>query len=383
MKNPLAVLTLSVCSLSSASAFAGVLDQTDIQFGGYFKADFIASQFDEGALASHNIGRDFYIPSLTPVGGNEESTVFDAHARQTRFNFSSKTALDNGETVSFKLEFDFMVTSGGDERISNSYSPRVRHAIMSYGNWKFGQTWTNFMDVGVLPESLDFIGTTDGTLFVRQTQIRYSNGGLSISLENPETTLNPMGGGARTIADDNAVPDLTIKYRHGGDWGHVAAAALVRQLSYDNGTNIDDTENSYGISLSSKIKFGADDLRLSVTAGSGLGRYAALNFVNGAVLNANNELEAIDSRMLTAAYRHVWSDQWRSTLSYSAIEVDNDVELSGNNANKSAESMRLNLIYSPVKPLSFGVELTHATRELESGSDGSMSRLQFSAKYAF
>ncbi|TMP26646.1 porin, partial [Pseudoalteromonas rubra] len=42
-----------------------------------------------------------------------------------------------------------------------------------------------------------------------------------------------------------------------------------------------------------------------------------------------------------------------------------------------------NLLYSPVKKLTFGVEFKHAERETESGADGDLDRLQFSAKYAF
>ncbi len=60
----------------------------------------------------------------------------------------------------------------GDERTSNGYSPEIRHAFISYDGWLFGQTWTTFMDVNALPDSIDFVGTTDGTVFVRQAQVR-------------------------------------------------------------------------------------------------------------------------------------------------------------------------------------------------------------------
>ncbi|KTF07689.1 porin [marine sediment metagenome] len=66
-----------------------------------------------------------------------------------------------------------------------------------------GQTWTTFMDVGSLPESLDFIGTTDGITFARQVMVRYTNGGLQLALENPESTITPFGGGSRITSDDS------------------------------------------------------------------------------------------------------------------------------------------------------------------------------------
>ncbi|MGB5847678.1 MAG: hypothetical protein WBH40_04260 [Ignavibacteriaceae bacterium] len=45
--------------------------------------------------------------------------------------------------------------------------------------------------------------------------------------------------------------------------------------------------------------------------------------------------------------------------------------------------MSVNLLYSPVKPVTFGVELMRAGRELENGVSGKFDRLQFSAKYNF
>jgi hypothetical protein len=43
----------------------------------------------------------------------------------------------------------------------------------------------------------------------------------------------------------------------------------------------------------------------------------------------------------------------------------------------------VNLLYSPVPPLTFGVEFMHARRALEVGSSGTMDRLQFFGRYDF
>ncbi|GAA0345051.1 DcaP family trimeric outer membrane transporter [Bowmanella denitrificans] len=380
-RTPLACLIGTLLSASAASA--SVLDDTKFNFGGYVKLDAIASNYSDGTLPSGNIGRDFYIPGLTPVGGNDEGTAFDMHARQTRFNFSSKTQLENGKSLATKIELDFMATPNGDERVSNSYSPRLRIATIEYDGWLFGQTWTTFQDVAVLPDTLDFIGATDGTIFVRQAMIRYSNGGFQIALENPETTVTPYGGGGRIVTDDNSVPDLVLRYTHKADWGHVSGAALVRQLAYDDGGLIDSTETAASFSISAKFNIGKDDIKLMYNAGSGMGRYLGINTANGAVINANGELEAIDSSGGLIAYRHLWNDQWRSTISYSWFEADNEVALTGMGVTETTSSVRVNAIYSPTKALSFGLEYSHAERELENGNDGDMDRLQFSAKYAF
>jgi len=53
------------------------------------------------------------------------------------------------------------------------------------------------------------------------------------------------------------------------------------------------------------------------------------------------------------------------------------------NPTKKRQCYTANSFYSTVKKLSFGAVLKHAEREVESGNDGDMERLQFSVKYAF
>jgi len=50
---------------------------------------------------------------------------------------------------------------------------------------------------------------------------------------------------------------------------------------------------------------------------------------------------------------------------------------------KKASSVHVNLIYNPLPKLDFGIEFMMAERELENGDDGDLTRLQFSAKYAY
>ncbi len=369
-------------AVSAHAATIGTVGNTTFKIGGFVKLDAMASSYSDGTLPSGNIGRDFYLPSLTPVGGTEENTTIDMHARQTRFNLGTDSKVD-GHTLKTFIELDFLATPNGDERITNSYSPRMRHAYLSYDNWLFGQTWSTFQNVGALPETADFIGNTDFGIFVRQAQVRYTSGNWQFSAENPETTVTPNGGGTRITADDNELPDFVVRYNHKQDNLSLVVAALARQLTYNDGAGIDDSIASYGLSVSGKLMLGKDDVRFGVNTGSGMGRYIALNVANGAVLDANGKLEAIDSTAFYVGYRHFWNDEWRSNINYSAIAIDNDTTLTGTGATESTNSVRVNLFYSPVPGLSFGGELAHATRELENGADGNMDRLQFTAKLSF
>jgi hypothetical protein len=101
------------------------------------------------------------------------------------------------------------------------------------------------------------------------------------------------------------------------------------------------------------------------------------------VLDAAGDLHAIDSAGAFGSYRHFWSDRWRSNLTLGYLSVDNDTALTGLSVTRDAGSLHLNLIYSPQPRLDLGVEFLYADRELESGADGDLMRLQFSAKYAY
>jgi hypothetical protein len=354
------------------------------KFGGYVKTDVIYSDFGGGSVSGGSAGRDFYIPGTIPVGDSGE-TYLDVHAKESRINFRSEHNLDNGAKMTTFIEMDFLLSGQGNERVSNSFSPRLRHAFLTYNKWLFGQTWMTFFNVGALPENLDFVGPAESTIFGRQAMIRYTNGPWQFAAENPESTITPYGGGGRIVSDDSRIPDFVGRYNLNRDWGNFTVAAIYRELRYENSASgIDDSETGYGISLSGKFKIGdRDDFRWMASTGKGLGRYMGLNTANGAVLDADGNLEAIDSYGIFGSYRHFWNDKWRSNLTLGYLKVDNDVELTGTGVTKKAQSAHVNLIYSPVPKMDFGFEFMYADREVESGADGDLTRLQFSAKYAF
>ncbi|MDT8438043.1 MAG: DcaP family trimeric outer membrane transporter [Wenzhouxiangellaceae bacterium] len=356
-------------------------DSPEFYYGGYIKSDFMVSNFDDGEVDGSSLGRDFFVPAIVPIGGDSQ-TVFDAHARQTRFHLGTRHSIGDNSLESY-IEMDFLTTAGGTERTTNNFSPRLRHAYLKWNNWLIGQTWNTFMDVGALPESADFIGPTSGVIFGRSPQIRYSSGNFAIALENPESSIT-LPSGARSETDDNKLPELAARYQWKGDWGYVQLGGMLRQLEIDdNATGLDDTEIGWGASLSGRFNIGRDDLKWMVHYGDGMGRHLALNFVNGGVITDRGQIEAISTIGGYVAYRHWWNEQWRSSVTLGYIEADNPVRFTGLGANESSVNGQVNLFYSPVKPLSFGIEYLYAEREIESGATGQLNRFQFTTKYAF
>ena len=374
LKSTIAAILMTTPLAASAVSFKDSSGTIDFSIGGFAKLSAIYSDTDSGKI-DNVLGRNIYLPSATPVGNGQDHQVLDLTARESRINFKAKTEKD-GHKIGMTLEIDFLGTSDGNEVVSNSYAPRLRHFFFTFDNHLFGQTWSTFQDVGALAESVDFLPAPEGIVFIRQAQYRYTAGDLQIGLENPENWIE-----GNSDRDVGVMPDITANYKMKGDWGHMRINGLLRQLVVDEGT-IDETATGYGIGLSGKIKVGStDDIRFSATYGDGMGRYTGLGLVKDGVL-INGNIETVSNIAANAAYRHVWNGKSSSNIIYSLSDIDNP-DGSPGTLNKSASSLTVNYLYRPIKNVTYGIMLMVADRELENGDDGKMNRVQASAKYAF
>ncbi len=372
-----AVLGMAAAGLAlaapTASAATVDIGNTQLTVGGYIKLDAMFTQSDgeiSGAARDYYRGARLGIPTDDPSG--EGKTVFDMHAKQTRFNFKTVTDIEGQKVTSF-IEMDFMESGQGNELVSNSSSPRIRHAFLSYGNWLMGQTWSTFFNVGALPETIDFIGPAESTVFIRQPQIRYTSGNFQVAVENPQSRVTLQDGSVLN-EDDNTVPDIALRM----NLGPIVVAGLVRNISVQDAAGTDESKVGGGLSLSGKFAFGKDDLKFMVTAGSGLGRYVGvIGNEDGRVL-ADGSIETNDLVAGFVAYRHQWNDKARSSIVFGAFSGDEDA-----GGLDTASSIHVNYLYSPVKPLTVGVELINAQKKNFDDSEGAFTRLQFGAKLAF
>jgi hypothetical protein len=359
---------------------------TTFTVGGFIRVDSMFTNTSDGEIPDATPGRDLYVPGAIPVGAADEGTDLDSHIKFSRLWFGFDDTSDTGDKLSARLEFDLFGGALGTEASTNTYGLTIRHAWFGWNQWLFGQTWSNFMDPSVLTDSVDFIGPTDGTVFVRQTQARYSSGPWSFSLENPETTITPFRSGARISSDDNNLPDLTARYRWTQPWGHLTAAVLLRQLAYETtGTNaIDDTDIAVAGTVSGRFNFDPNnDIRFALIGGQGIGRYVGLGIASDADLSGSGELNAVDGFAGFIGYRHAFSPQWRGNIYYAASRYDHDTALTGSAVTDKVDSLSLNLFYTPTPKLDLGAELRFATRELESGAEGDLDRLHLLARYSF
>lgn len=358
-----------------------VSGDSHFSYGGFIKLDMMSTRTNAGSIADGTPGRMFYFPTATPVGGGRGNSYTDFHAQFSRLWFGVDRVTEDGDTVKGYVEFDFFGggnSNVGNEKFSNGYPPTLRHAYVQWNKWMAGQTWTNFMDLGSLPESVDFVGIVDGTVFARQAQLRYSSGPWSFSLENPQTWYQ-AGTPAHVSSGENTLPDVTARWQTRGDWGHFSVAGMARELR-----TADDNATGFALSVAGSYKLSDRDLlQYTFSAGPGLGRYIGFGMAPDAYLDPSGELEAQDLYAGFAAWRHNWSGSLRSTLAYSAAFIDTDAAAVGLMATRRTQSWRANLIYSPFPRLDVGAEISWAKREVASGEEGELARLHTTVKYTF
>jgi hypothetical protein len=364
---------------------------TTVKLGGFVRLNVIASRYSDGEVAVGGLGKEFFLPQQIPVGGGFSSQDLLLSARQTRLQFSTATPM-NGTEIKTLVEFDFALATApvGAQRATNPYTPTFRRGFIEYGNLLVGQEWSTFQNIAVLPETTDFVGPLDGTVFNRQALVRYSiplRPGLTLQIaaENPETETALPANAALVDTDDDRLPDVVARVNWKPTFGDFALAGIARELRTDT-LGSGDTAFGWGVSGSGKIPIGKrHDLRFMATYGQGIGRYLGLGYVPDAIYGGTaTRLERIANFAAFAAFRIGWTDAIHSTVmgSYQSADYPAGVVVTGL-ANAKSYGGAGNLFWSPGKGFDIGVEYRHAVRELVSGDTGALDRLEFAFKYGF
>ncbi len=380
-----AVLSLLAAPMQAYAVDAITVGDTKIKFGGYVDLDFHLSHFSDGRISGESIGRDFYIPSLTPTGQQVDWDTSDLTAQSSRFNVGFSRMV-NGKRADAFLELDFLGVAS-DERVVNGHAPRLRRAFIKYDGWLLGQEWTTFQNLSAVPESASFLVLSDGMVFNRQAQIRYStpvvNGSnFDFAIENSGRSRFYDADGGVQESDSAERPDLIARYNHGGDYGSVSVAVIGREVDAAG-----PGEDVFGVNVAGRINIGqSSDLRFTAFTGDGLGRYVGLHAAaEGSIVDAD-EFEAVEStggyfalRVPTGKPGH------RVNFGASYIDVDNDPNTAGYDGGRlhQARSLYVAYLWDIAPKLTYGVEFLQGERQNEDSTKGKLDRYTFSAKYTF
>ncbi|MGB3727342.1 MAG: DcaP family trimeric outer membrane transporter [Glaciecola sp.] len=342
-------VSLGLASQANAAVTVYKDDNSSVSIGGYVKLD---ARHQDGDLAF----RRYFIGNNPGAVDTSETRLY---ANESRLQFKVQH-----DDVTGVIELDFY-TAEGNEVISNSHGARIRHAFIKYKNWTVGQTWSTFMPLHALSETLDFGGPHVGEVFIRQAQIRYTSGGWSFAVENPQT----FGGGNSGSAQESMV-DLIGRYDFKGDWGQASVSGLVRKVDQ---SGVDET--AAAINAAAKIKIGdKDDIRFQVSVGE-YGRYAGTTAVPDVAVDADGEVQVEDGTSYTLSYRHFWNETTRSTIYIGGSDAD----VSG----QDRQHWGANVITNLTPKLKTGIEVGRYTVSDNLPTDLSSNYVQLSAVFAF
>ena len=341
------------------------------------------------------------IPTQGGAYGNNGDFVFSV--RQSRLGIKG----DYGQDITYKLEGELFGV-GSDQ---GQTTLRLRHAWATYKNFGMGQTWSNFMDIDIFPNTIDYWGPS-GMVFYRNKQARYTfpmgEDEFSVSLEDPSTALsvgefrdtdncdlpNPapdcesVDSTAQEVFQSyNDLPDLSVRYRDNGDFGHYQVAGIVRKLGYerlDNGNK--DYEVGWGVNTSAGLRtWDTDMLKLQLVYGEGIGNYmndGGLDIAPDSMDILRAGAETVPIVGISTYYDHYWNDQWSSSLGWSMIDLDTS-DGQAQTEFKRGQIAQINLLHYPAKHVMLGTEFIWGQREDISGNIGSDYRIQFSLKVDF
>lgn len=321
-----------------------------------------------------NLARLYNQINTVPLKGDQSSTdQFKSSLAATRLglDFITKTAIGD---VGGKIEVDFL---GANDTL------RLRHGYLTYGNWLIGQTWSNFAVPDYMPESIDALGYVGGAI-KRDPQVRYTQKfspatNLVVALEDPK--------------DDTSrarLPALSARLNHQfNDDFIVTARAMVNEKK-----TADDHETAWGVGLGTKYdlfentSFKADFYHVK-------GDSSFIPWTNkGFLVNANNEIVATNKfHSITVGLTQKINSNLRTTLGYGYMKSpDNkqyiDALADPTSANKSLWQAWANIFYSPVKPITYGLEYVYGERKafkpnLEGNDKGIDNRFNFVVMYNF
>ena len=333
----------------------------------------------------------------------------------SRFNIQTRTPTAYGELKTY-MNVDFQ-SQGTGKTNSDRMNAQMREFYGTLGPVLAGQTTSNFRDASVEAEVIDNGGTTaTGTL--RMPQVRYTfdfgNGlKLSVAAENSQTKVvdsssSSLGGAGLTSpisGFSDKIPDFTGKLQYDAPWGHINLRGVASDLYWHDslpGHNHQSTSTfgwGIGVAGTYNLPWFKDSINGAFNYGDGAGRY-----VGGsgspqvdAMINAsdpNSSLKTITAWQIQGNYVHNWTDTLRSNVAGSWYHQNSKLsdfeEGAPHNRRSSNANMwkdewysAVNLIWSPVPQVDFGVEFAYSRGTLQGGQNGSQSRLNAEATFRF
>ena len=289
-------------------------------------------------------------------------------AETSRLGFETSTPAPGGE-LKTKLEMDFY-SYGSDNR----NRIRLRHAYGEYGGWLIGQTWSTFMDLDDLPETVDFNGPI-GAPFSRRMMVRYSyadakaGSKFTFALEDPQDQAQL---GAINSANER-LPELVLRYDQTFGWG----AVNIRGLTHEK-RSATQSKRGYGLAFGGNYKLSDKDLLMAQYTRVD-GDVDQLYGSNGYSIAADGGISFDKNQGLVFGYARAFNERLRGTAAFGMNKATTAVAVD----NRRLQELFINMIYSPLKGVELGAEYIYGKRRTFAGESGTLSRFDLMARYSF
>ncbi|AXF46136.1 DcaP family trimeric outer membrane transporter [Acinetobacter johnsonii] len=309
-----------------------------------------------------------------------------ATAKTTRLGLDFNTNVGGDNKLGGKVEVDF-ASSDNDK----SENLRIRHAYLTYNNWLFGQTTSNFLS-NHAPEMIDF-ATNVGGGTARIPQVRYGFNlapatKLFLAAEEGNSSATQWNAtDSKNVASDvkYSLPVLTAKLTQGFADGKANASVRGLVEHYKSESSGDD-KTGWGLAAGVNYQV-IDPLKLSADVSYVQGNSNYLYGSNTAfyVNPVNGNIEQNEAFGVQVGGTYKFNEKLRSTLAYGALFADDGTDYARINdaANEEVYQAWINFIYSPVKPLDLGVEYINGKRDTFAGNSYKDNRVGLMAKYSF
>ena len=335
--------------------------QTSLKYYGYIETHAL---HDLKQTAPSDIFTNLMFQPLDNADGQEGRTKFTAET--SRIGFATTTPTANGDFKT-RLEMDFYSFDR-----TNRNRLQLRHAYADYAGFLVGKTWSTFMDVDNLPETLDYTGVI-GAPFSRRSMVRYTHDmpkvgmKITVAAEDPEDQFE--GGSA-----DEKIPQLIARLDKNFDKGNINVRTLFHEKR-----SFAETKYGYGVAVGGNYKLTSKDLFM--------GQYTyvegdidQLYGSNGYSIDSTTGNITFDKNQgFTVGYARTINDQLRGTVAY-AMNSGDSAQLANN---RKLYEMFFNLIYSPIDHLELGLEYMYGKRETFADDKGTLSRFDLMGRYSF
>jgi hypothetical protein len=327
-----------------------------------------------------------FVPALFPLkgdadyGGGRQSTV-SANPTQLRLDVR---APELGGDFRFYYQNDFQGSDTADMKY------RLQHIYGQFYGFKAGFTYGVWEDPDSWPDTVDYEGP-NAVIFSRRPVAQYTvgwneNWNTTFGVEKPDSFVDLASGPHPGTTALTPMPDLGFNTRYEKEgFGHFQFSTMFRDLGAKDSLGQDHHAFGWGVNLSANIDLTKKDyLQLLGVYGHGVGGMGNdTSFLNSdAAFTSSGSFEALPYWSVATGYTHRWTDQFRSTLTYGYVNLDNS---SGQALTfyHTSHYASANLIWQLRKHLSIGLEGLYGLKEARDGVDsGNLWRVQLGMVYS-